>query len=77
MSTTHAPGSYVTHTKLLELGSGEVISAEKGMIRIRFASGERNFSMEFVQEFLAASETRPELLRPPARSSRSKAKRKA
>src|SRR5688500_691734 len=35
--STLEPGSYVTHAKLPELGSGEVIVAEKGTIRIRFA----------------------------------------
>ena len=38
-------GCYVVHAKLPDLGSGEVLSAEKGAVRIRFASGERSFSL--------------------------------
>ena len=47
------PGSFVVHAKLAELGSGEVLSAEKGTLRLRFASGERSFLTELVAPYLS------------------------
>jgi len=41
--SSYPVGCYVTHAKLSDLGSGEVTMVGKGAIRIRFASGERNF----------------------------------
>lgn len=49
------PGSYVKHAKMLDLGSGEVMSSEEGKIRIRFASGERSFLYERVVEHLTVT----------------------
>ena len=46
-------GSYVMHAKLPELGAGEILSAEKGAVRIRFASGDRNFIWDLVAGHLA------------------------
>jgi hypothetical protein len=40
------PGCYVTHTKMPELGNGEVLSAYDGTISIRFASGNRAFKLD-------------------------------
>lgn len=71
----HEPGSYVTHSKLPQLGSGEVISHEKGVIRIRFASGERSFLTEAVWPHLVGSAEKPVQL-PAARKARSKSKSK-
>ena len=53
------PGSYVVHAKLPELGTGEVIASEKGCVRIRFASGERNFNIEFVVPHLSVTAEAP------------------
>ncbi len=52
-------GSYVIHSKLGALGSGEVLSLEKGTIRIRFASGERHFVLNLVQGHLSATAEAP------------------
>jgi hypothetical protein len=76
MSMTHEPGSYVTHNKLPELGSGQVVSSEKGTIRIRFASGERNFLIEAVQLYLEVSAEGPAMPPSSARKSRARAKAK-
>jgi hypothetical protein len=46
-------GSYVSHAKLSALGTGEVLGSEKGNIRIRFASGERQFVFQLVEQHLA------------------------
>jgi hypothetical protein len=45
-------GSYVMHSKMPELGSGEILAAEKGAVRIRFASGDRNFIWHLVAAHL-------------------------
>jgi hypothetical protein len=60
-------GSYVVHAKLPELGAGEVLSAEKGAVRIRFASGERSFSMDFASRHLTVT------AEPPAKPAATKA----
>lgn len=52
-------GEFVTHSKLSELGVGEVMSTEKGALRIRFAAGERNFVAALVQPFLSVTSERP------------------
>jgi hypothetical protein len=46
-------GAYVVHAKLPELGSGEVLSAEKGTLRLRFACGERSFLTALVSQHLS------------------------
>lgn len=72
----HEPGSFVTHAKLPELGSGEVVAADKGTMRIRFASGERDFLIEAVEQHLTVTQEAP----PPAapkRATKAKAKAKA
>ena len=69
-------GTYVTHAKLPELGAGEVLGAEKGTIRIRFASGDRNFLLRLVEQHLTVTAEAP--LAPakkPAKRSRSTAKK--
>ena len=52
-------GSYVIHAKLPELGSGEILSAEKGALRIRFASGDRNFVWDMVHSHLEVTSEAP------------------
>jgi hypothetical protein len=52
-------GSYVTHAKMPELGAGEILTAEKGAVRIRFASGERNFVWEMVAGHLTTTTEAP------------------
>lgn len=69
------PGSYVKHAKMLDLGSGEVMSAEEGKIRIRFASGERSFLYERVVEHLTV--TTEAVPAPPAKAKKAAAKKKA
>lgn len=54
-----ALGCYVSHAKLPDLGTGEVLASEKGTIRIRFASGERNFVWAKVEEHLAVTQEAP------------------
>ena len=65
-------GSYVVHAKLPELGSGEVLAAEKGAVRIRFASGERNFSVEFAAKHLTITAEPPEKAAPAKSKARAK-----
>jgi hypothetical protein len=60
-------GSYVTHTKLPELGTGEILASERGAIRIRFASGDRNFLWELVAAHLEITLEPPAM---PAKSAR-------
>lgn len=73
--TLHEPGSFVTHAKMPELGSGEVISSEKGTMRIRFASGERAFLVEAVDRHLVVTQEAP--ARPAAKASKAKRKPRA
>jgi hypothetical protein len=70
-----AVGSYVTHAKLPDLGSGEVLAAEKGTIRIRFASGERAFQLAIVAPHLVLTDEAP--ARPQSAAKRSRAKKVA
>jgi len=49
------PGSFVIHAKLAELGSGEIISIDKGAMRVRFASGERTFLTSAVEQYLTVT----------------------
>jgi len=57
--STNLIGAFVTHAKLLELGSGEVLAAEKGTLRVRFSSGERLFLAASVQPHLTVTVERP------------------
>ena len=63
------PGSYVTHANLPELGSGEIISSDQDTIRIRFAAGEKTFSIESVTQHLAHAAAGPRALVRPAGTS--------
>src|SRR5262245_5635168 len=62
-------GSFVVHAKRPELGRGEVLWAEKGTVRLRFASGERSFLIAFASEHLSVVMAGP-APRPPARSAK-------
>lgn len=66
-------GSYVTHGKLSELGSGEVLAVEDGKIRIRFASGEKSFVYDLVVKHLTVTQEAPIM---PAPKAKKKAVRK-
>jgi hypothetical protein len=67
------PGSHVIHAKLPALGSGEVLSSDKGIIRIRFGSGERQFVLALVAEHLTTTTEAPA---PPAKAASPKRARK-
>jgi hypothetical protein len=73
----HEPGSFVTHTKLPELGSGEIVSYDRGAVRIRFASGERQFLLEAAAPHLLVSDEAPARPSAPKRASGTKRKTKA
>jgi hypothetical protein len=66
-------GSYVTHNKLQDLGSGEILSLEKGTVRIRFASGDRSFLGHLVESYLVTALEGPVMLAQKA-AKRAKAK---
>jgi hypothetical protein len=70
---TPEPGSFVTHAKLPDLGSGEVMSCDRGTIRIRFASGERAFLVEAALQHLQVTQEAP----PPAPAAKRPAAKKA
>lgn len=57
--STPAIGSYVTHAKMPELGAGEITASDKGAVRIRFASGDRNFIWELVANHLTVTNEAP------------------
>jgi hypothetical protein len=65
---TLIPGSYVTHAKLPELGSGEILSAHDGRVSIRFASGNRDFMLDRVMRHLTVTSEAPAAA--PAKSSK-------
>ena len=68
-------GCYVLHTKLAELGSGEVMMVDKGAIRIRFASGERSFLATHVDPHLQLTAAAPVI--PTASGTRKRAAKKS
>jgi hypothetical protein len=55
MSSIPRIGSYVTHAKLPELGSGEVLHCEGDKVAIRFASGERSFIYDLALKHLTVT----------------------
>jgi hypothetical protein len=67
------PGCYVTHAKLMDLGSGEILGSEDGKVRIRFASGDRAFLHDRVIEHLTVTTVAPVL---PLKAARRAVKRK-
>jgi hypothetical protein len=62
------PGSYVTHAKMPELGSGEILTSEDGKLCIRFASGHRNFMYDLVVPHLTLTSEAP--AKPPQKPAR-------
>jgi len=69
------PGSYVLHAKLQELGSGEVLSVDRGTLRVRFASSERAFDLAAVTPHLTVTAEGPAPSAPSSsRARKSKAK---
>lgn len=62
------PGSYVTHAKLPELGNGEVMSSQEGIVCIRFSTGNRNFKLNMVMRHLVVTTEAPAL--PPQKSAK-------
>jgi hypothetical protein len=70
---TFDAGSFVTHAKLPDLGSGEILSHDKGTVRIRFASGERAFAVEKAQPHLSITQEAPA----PPENKRASRKKKA
>ena len=69
------PGSYVTHAKLAELGSGEIMGAQDGRLSIRFASGSRDFMEAKVMQHLTVTNEAPAA--PPPRKSATRARKAA
>jgi hypothetical protein len=65
-----ALGSYVTHAKLPELGAGEVVTLAEGVVRIRFAGGERAFLTDMVAPHLTVTMEAPERAQAPAGGAR-------
>lgn len=51
----HLIHSHVTHSKLPELGVGEILASDGERISIRFASGERNFVSALVSPHLVVT----------------------
>lgn len=68
------PGCYVTHTKLPDLGNGEVLSVQDGTVLIRFATGNRAFKIDFATPHLVMTSEAPAA--PPSQTA-SKRSRKA
>jgi hypothetical protein len=68
-------GSFVTHAKLPELGAGEVILSDRGTMRIRFASGERDFLIDAVERHLCVTQAAPARAAVGKRASKAKSKR--
>ena len=52
-------GTCVTHAKLPELGSGEIIVLDGERMTIRFATGERNFVYTLVAKHLQVTSEAP------------------
>jgi len=69
------PGSFVTHAKMAELGSGEIMAAQDGRVSIRFASGCRDFMTDLVIKHLTVTTEAPAA--PPARKAATSRKKKA
>jgi hypothetical protein len=62
-------GTYVTHAKMPELGSGEVTASDGERLAIRFASGEKNFVLRLVEKHLTVTAEAPAEAKP-SRTSR-------
>jgi hypothetical protein len=69
-----SPGSFVIHAKLPELGSGEVLYADRATLRLRFASGERSFLTAVVAPHLSVIVAGPTPRAPAKRTRKASAK---
>lgn len=52
-------GTYVTHAKLPDLGTGEITIVDGERVTIRFATGERNFVYSLVKKHLQVTSDAP------------------
>lgn len=50
---------YVTHAKMPQLGSGEILNEHEGRLCIRFASGNRDFVADLVRPHLSVTSEAP------------------
>ncbi|MET0341450.1 MAG: hypothetical protein ABW252_10650 [Polyangiales bacterium] len=71
--SSYRVGSFVLHSKMQDLGAGEIVMIDKGAIRIRFASGERSFAEQKATPYLEVTAEGPAA---PAPTARKKAARK-
>jgi hypothetical protein len=72
--SSYRVGSYVLHSKMQDLGAGEIVMIDKGAIRIRFASGERSFAEQQATPYLEVTAEGP--VAPAPSTARKKAARK-
>ena len=70
-------GTYVTHAKLPELGSGEIVASDGSRFSIRFASGERSFVCALTEKHLTVTTEAPAPSKPSRAASKSRAPKKA
>jgi hypothetical protein len=70
-------GTYVTHAKLPDLGSGEIVSTDGHRFSIRFASGERSFVCALTEKHLTVTSEAPAPTKPSRAPSKSRAPKKA
>lgn len=70
---SHRVGTYVTHAKMPELGSGEIVASDGTRFSIRFASGERSFVCALTEKHLTVTTEAPA----PTKASRASAKSRA
>jgi len=74
---SHRVGTYVTHAKLPELGSGEIVASDGNRFSIRFASGERSFVCALTEKHLTVTTEAPAASKPSRAPSKSRAPKKA
>jgi hypothetical protein len=67
-------GSYVTHLKMPDLGTGEIVAVDDTRVVIRFASGQRNFVYALVEKHLNVTTEAPPL--PASKPARTRAAKK-
>lgn len=70
-------GAYVTHAKLPDLGSGEIVASDGNRFSIRFASGERSFVCALTEKHLTVTTEAPVPTKPSRSPSKPRAPKKA
>jgi Protein of unknown function (DUF3553) len=70
------PGMYVTHAKMPQLGSGEILAEHEGRVCIRFATGNRDFVLDLVRPHLNVTSEAPAAAQKAAKRSRKAAVKK-